>query len=140
MIAGVAKALAARANTITAPERMPGITCGSTTRCSTANGVAPSEIAAFSTCGSRRWSDAQTERIMKGTRTCVSAMMTPVSLNMNSTGVFRSPSETSPWFKIPVEPSSSAQPNVRATTEMSSGPMTMRRKMPRQGGNILFRT
>ena len=96
MIAGVAKALAASANTMTAPDRIPGTTWGRTTRRRTTNGDAPSEVAAFSICGSRRWSEAQTERIIKGTSTWVSAITTPVSLNMNSIGAFMSPSATSP--------------------------------------------
>ena len=60
----MAKALAASAKTITAPERMPGMTCGSTMRRSTVKGPAPSATAAFSTCGSSRCSDAQTASTM----------------------------------------------------------------------------
>src|SRR2546421_6985344 len=61
MIAGVANALAASANTTMAPDRMPGITCGRTMRRSTVRPEAPSDTAAFSTCGSSRCSEAQTE-------------------------------------------------------------------------------
>ena len=46
-------------------------------------------------------------------------------------------------FKVPlispVEPSSSAHPSVRATTEISSGPRTITRKMPRHGGAMRLR-
>ena len=54
MIAGVAKALAASANTITEPDRMPGMICGSTTLRMTLNCEAPSENAACSTLLSSR--------------------------------------------------------------------------------------
>ena len=60
MIAGVAKALAARAKTMMAPDRMPGMTCGSTMRRRTVKGPAPSATAAFSIWGSRRCRAAHT--------------------------------------------------------------------------------
>ena len=44
-----------------------------------------------------------------------------------------------PSFTTPLEPSSSAQPSVRATTEISSGPMTTSRQTRRQSGFILLR-
>jgi len=39
-------------------------------------------------------------------------------------------------LKIPVEPRSRAQPKVRATTEISSGPRVTSRKSPFQGLRI----
>ena len=64
MMAGVAKALAASAKTMMAPDRMPGMTCGSTMRRSTVKGPAPSATAAFSICGSSRCSAAHTASTM----------------------------------------------------------------------------
>ena len=136
MIAGVAKALAASAKTMMEPDRMPGTICGSTTRRITVSGPAPSDSAAFSTCGSSRWSEAQTDSTMKGTSTWVSAMMTPVSVYMNSIGVEISPTAIRPWLTRPVETNSSAQPSVRDTTEISSGPSTISRQSPRHGDFI----
>ena len=140
MIAGVAKALAASANTMIAPESMPGIACGSTTRRSTVQCEAPSDIAAFSICGSSRCSAAHTDSTMKGTSTCASAITTPVSVNMNGIGEWMSPSLRRAWLMTPVSPpKSSAHPSVRATTEMSSGPRITSRKKPRQRGAMRLR-
>ncbi|MNW09395.1 hypothetical protein D3C71_2063790 [compost metagenome] len=73
---------------------------------------------------------------MKGTSTWVSAMMTPVSVYMNSIGVAISPTAISAVLMMPVEPNSSAQPSVRDTTEISSGPRTISRHRPRQGDRM----
>src|ERR1700712_3871231 len=51
MIAGVAKALAAKVNTMMAPDKTPGSICGRFTRRNAASRDAPREVAAFSTCG-----------------------------------------------------------------------------------------
>ena len=69
MMAGVANALAAIEKTMTEPDRMPGTIWGSTTLQRIVAGEAPSDSAAFSSCGSSRWSDAQTARIMNGIST-----------------------------------------------------------------------
>lgn len=77
MIAGVAKALAAMAKTISEPDRMPGMICGRMTRRNMVKGPAPSETAAWETRGSSRCSEVQTEITMKGSATCTRAMTTP---------------------------------------------------------------
>ena len=139
MIAGVANALAARANTITLPERMPGIASGTMTRRRTAARPAPSDTAARSTAGSMRCNEAQTEITTNGTSTCVSATMTPMLAYMNCTGSTM-PSSASPLLTRPVEPNSSAQPSVRTTTDISSGPSTIIRNRPFQGFAMRFST
>ncbi|MCY1522861.1 hypothetical protein D9M68_577370 [compost metagenome] len=133
MMAGVANELAAIANTMIAPDRMPGMTCGMTTRRITVNCVAPSDRAAASVDGLIRCSEAHTEMTMNGTRTCVSAMATPRLLYIRSTGVEISPMPISALLISPVEPNSSAQPSVRTTTEISSGPSTTIRNSPFHG-------
>src|SRR3546814_7010621 len=86
MMAGVAKALAAMANTMIEPDRMPGMICGTITRRSTVNWLAPNDSAAASVEGLIRCSDAHTEITMNGTSTWVSAMITPVLLYIRLTG------------------------------------------------------
>ena len=51
----------------------------------------------------------------------------------------RRPRPSSALLMRPVEPKSSAQPSVRATTEISSGPRMTSRKMPRHGVFMRFR-
>ena len=70
MIAGVAKALAARAKTITLPARIPGIASGTMTLRTTVSWPAPSDTAARSTAGSIFCNEAQTEITTNGTSTC----------------------------------------------------------------------
>ena len=58
----------------------------------------------------------------------------PVSVNMNGIGAEIRPSDISALLTRPeLPPNSSAQPSVRATTEISSGPRITSRKMPRHG-------
>ena len=95
---------------------------------------APSEAAAFSICGSSRCSDAHTDSTMNGISTCASATTTPVSVNMNGIGAAITPSFISAWLTTPLlPPNSSAQPSVRATTEISSGPRITSRNSPFHG-------
>src|SRR5215510_5627442 len=140
MIAGVANALAANENTMMAPDSTPGRTCGSTMRRRIVAWPAPSEAAAFSTWGSSRCNAAHTARTMNGINTCVSATTTPVSVNMKGKGVEMMPRLMRALLMTPLKPpNSKAQPNVRATTEIKSGPSTTSRKMPRQGGRMRLR-
>ena len=77
---------------------------------------------------------------MKGISTWVSATTTPVSVNMKGSGAEISPKLISALLTTPLEPPNSrAQPSVRATTEISSGPRITSRKMPRQGARMRFR-
>ena len=65
--------------------------------------LAPSEIAAFSICGSSRCSAAHTDSTMKGISTCASATTMPVSREHEGhRREIRSPSDMSALFKIPV--------------------------------------
>ncbi len=64
----------------------------------------------------------------------------PVSVNMKGNGAEISPIETSALLTRPeLPPNSSAQPSVRATTEISSGPRITSRKSPRHGLCMRFR-
>ena len=64
----------------------------------------------------------------------------PVSVNMKGSGAEMRPIDTSALFTSPeLPPNSSAQPRVRATTEISSGPRMTSRKMPRHGLFMRFR-
>ena len=66
--------------------------------------------------------------------------MTPVSVNMKGSGAEIRPSEVSALLTRPeLPPNSSAQPKVRATTEISNGPRITSRKMPRHGLLIRLR-
>ena len=112
---------------------MPGMTCGTTTRQTTVKGLAPSDTAAASVCGLTRCREAQTEITMNGTMTCVSAMPTPRLVYIRLTGADARPSAWSVLLIRPVEPNSSAQPSVRTTTEIRSGPSTIIRNTPFQG-------
>ncbi|KAG0922092.1 hypothetical protein G6F31_020050 [Rhizopus arrhizus] len=112
---------------------MPGMTCGTMTRRITVNWVAPKDNAAASVAGLIRCSDAHTEITMNGTSTCVSAMATPRLLYIRSTGVEISPMPIKALLISPVEPNSSAQPRVRTTTEIKSGPSTTIRNSPFHG-------
>lgn len=133
MMAGVAKELAAIANTMIEPDRMPGMTCGTITRRITVNWLAPSDSAAASVDGLIRCNDAHTAITMNGTSTCVSAMPTPRLLYIRSIGVDTRPMPISALLMRPVDPNSSAQPSVRTTTEISSGPSTTIRNRPFHG-------
>ena len=115
------------------PERMPGSSCGSITRQNTLSGEAPSERPAFSTCGSSFCRLAQTEITMKGISTWVSAMATPVMLKSRRTGSLVMPRAISVLLISPSLPKRMAQPSVRTTTEISSGPRMTIRKSARQG-------
>ena len=132
MMAGVAKALAASANTIKPPDSTPGITCGKTMRRNTVGKPAPSDCAACSVAGSSFCREVQTASTMKGTSTCTMAITTPVKVNIILTGSLTSPLASSRLLMTPSFPSSMAQPRVRITTEMSSGPSTMTTDTARQ--------
>ena len=132
MMAGVAKALAASANTINPPESTPGITCGKTMRRNTVGSPAPSDCAACSVAGSSFCSEVHTASTMKGTSTCTMAMTTPVKVNMILTGSLTRPVASSRLLMTPSLPSKMAQPSVRITTEMSSGPSTITTDTARQ--------
>ena len=109
-------------------------------RRSTVKGPAPSDTAAFSICGSSRCSDAHTDSTMNGISTWASAITTPVSVNMNGSGAEIRPEHISALLTSPeLPPNSSAQPSVRATTEISSGPRITSRKRPRHGLRMRLR-
>ena len=131
MMAGVAKALADSEKTMIAPDNTPGMICGRMMRRMIVNEPAPSDKAAFSICGSRRCSAVQTDSTMKGIITCASAMNMPVSVNMKGSGEPIKPSDIRSLLTRPLlPPNRSAQPSVRATTEISNGPrITSRKKL-----------
>jgi hypothetical protein len=70
---------------------------------------------------------------MNGTRTCVSATMTPVIVNTKRIGssVISSARRTS--LITPLLPSRISQPSVRTTTEIKSGPITISRQIDCHG-------
>ena len=76
---------------MTLPDRIPGMICGNTILCITVNGLAPSEIAALSVSGSKRCSEAHTDKTMNGTRTCTRAISTPVCVYINVIGLSLNP-------------------------------------------------
>ena len=76
----MASALALSANTISPPDSRPGVICGSRMRRSTVAGDAPSDSAAFSTCGSSLCSEVQTGITMNGSITCTSATTTAIGV------------------------------------------------------------
>src|SRR3569832_2825874 len=80
MMAGVANALAESENTMIAPDSTPGMICGMMMRRIVVIGPAPSDIAAFSICGSSRCSAAHTDSTMNGIMTCASVFFLPVSV------------------------------------------------------------
>ena len=83
---------------------------------------------------------AHTDSTMNGSSTWVSATTTPVSVNMNGIGAEISPRFISALLTTPLlPPNSSAQPSVRATTEINSGPRITSRNIPRQGARMRFR-
>ncbi|MCY1225657.1 hypothetical protein D9M72_378600 [compost metagenome] len=132
-MAGVAKADADSAKTMMLPDRMPGRICGRITRRNTVNGAAPNAWPACSTCGSSFCSDAHTEITMNGIITCVSATMTPVCVKTSFSGASARPSHCSASLIRPLLPIRMAQPSVRTTTEISSGPRMTIRNKPRHG-------
>ncbi len=127
MSAGVANADADSAKTMIEPDSTPGMICGNTTRRNTLSGDPPSERPAHSTCGSSFCMLAQTDITMNGTSTCVSAMIMPVIVKTRRMGSLVTCSACSTLLSTPLLPSRICQPSVRTTTEMSSGPSTIKR-------------
>ena len=70
---------------------------------------------------------AQTDITMKGTNTCVSAMIMPVIVKTRRMGSSMMCSDCSTLLSTPLLPSRICQPSVRTTTEISSGPSTTSR-------------
>ncbi len=77
---------------------------------------------------------------MNGTSTCTRATSTPVKVNIMRTGVSIRPSQRSVSLITPSEPISTAQPRVRTTTEISSGPSTTTMNTARQRGGRCIST
>ncbi|MNY41960.1 hypothetical protein D3C86_1768110 [compost metagenome] len=116
------------------PERMPGMICGRMIRRNTVRRDAPRDNPAHSTCRSRRCRVAHTAITMNGTSTWVRAMITPTWVNSIFTGCSVIPNACKASLIRPLLPSRIAQPSVRTTTEISSGPSTTSRNIERQRG------
>ncbi len=134
---GIASALALSAKTISPPDSSPGVTCGSTMRRQTVKRDAPSDSAAFSTCGSSFCSEVQTGITMNGSITCTSATTTAIGVYSMRTRPM--PTASKNWLTKPAGPSTRLQPKARTTTETSSGARITSRNTERQGERMRLR-
>ena len=132
---GVANADADNVNTMIAPERMPGISCGKIMRKKVDVDVAPRDLAACSILPVeplQRTPDGndhegQEHMLQHNDHACHGEQQT-------NRLVYKTDPEEE--FTKPRLPSRTDQPRVRTTTEISNGPRMIAKKDPRQSGVI----
>jgi hypothetical protein len=135
MMAGVAKALAASANTIRPPDSTPGITCGSTMRASTVQpgaqrfGRLLGRRVELLQAGPHRQHHERHQHVDQGHHHAGEGEHHPDGLARSG------PAPSALVLITPSLPSSTAQPSVRTTTLISSGPSTMTIDTARQLGD-----